>query len=132
MKIFIESEELIEETNNIVQAMQENLILHPTTNEMSLDEIRHISTKRMYNLIENQYVSVEKALASPKITGHVLRILFHWDPASSVRYLIANSMCLGVLRSLGTERHNRYLEDTVDGKALVQIQWNRQLIQSIL
>ncbi|GLV46282.1 hypothetical protein CBL_20692 [Carabus blaptoides fortunei] len=116
MKLFIESEELIEETNKIVETMQENVILHPTTNEMSLDEIRHISTKRLYNLIANRLMAIEKAHANPRIQGHVIRVLFHWDPASSARYLIGNIMCLEVLRSLGSERHNHYVQDTLDGK----------------
>ncbi|GLV46283.1 hypothetical protein CBL_20693, partial [Carabus blaptoides fortunei] len=69
--------------NKIVETMQENVILHSTTNEMSLDEIRHISTKRLYNLIANQLMIIEKAHANPRIPGHVIRMLFHWDPASS-------------------------------------------------
>ncbi|GLV34176.1 uncharacterized protein CBL_00106 [Carabus blaptoides fortunei] len=118
MKLFIESEELIGETNKIVAMMQENVILHPTTNEMSLDEIRHISTKRLYNLIANQLMTIEKAHVNPRIPGHLTRMLSYWDPATYVRYKIGNITCLEVLRSLGCERHNHYVQDTLDGKAL--------------
>lgn len=47
-------------------------------------------------------------------TGNYIRNLFAWDPSTSVKLSVSYGMCIFALKGLGSERHNRYLDDILE------------------
>lgn len=70
----------------------------------------------MMLLTQLELLSTNEALKDVRNPAIVIKNSMHWDPSTSVKYSISYGMCTGVLRSLGSERHYQYVEDTLEGK----------------
>lgn len=50
--------------------------------------------------------------------GVLIKTLLCWDPATTLKYFhtIYNGMTVNTLKTLGTERHQKYIEAALDGR----------------
>lgn len=118
MKICLDSEYGIKYSEQIISKLQSHIDLNPTIAVTSLDDERRLCTKRMMLLTQLDLLDTSEALKDARNPGIVIKNFFHWDPSTCVKYSISYGMCTGVLTSLGSERHYKYVEDTLEGKAI--------------
>lgn len=102
----------------VISKLQSHIDLNPTIPVTSLDDERRLCTKRMMLLTQLDLLDTTEALKDARNPGIVLKNFFQWDPSTCVKYSVSYGMCTGVLISLGSERHYKYVEDTVEGKVI--------------
>lgn len=92
--------------NKLHEELKKHPILLPqTTKSLTLDEERRISAHRIYTLSTISMLSLPSQLDNLRKPVTSLRALFQLDPATTIKFSIANGMFPSVLQSLGTARH---------------------------
>lgn len=98
----------------MLERFKKELLLH-STNGLTLDEERNLAAKRMYLIHNMKLFTTEKAIEDVRKPGVMLKNLMNLDPSTTIKVTITYGMFINVLRSLGTERHYKYLERALDG-----------------
>ncbi|KAF2886215.1 hypothetical protein ILUMI_19959 [Ignelater luminosus] len=108
MKIFLDTEEIIEYQNELYEELKHHPILF--SKPSSLDEEKRISSLRIFILNSIKQLSPFSNLNNlPKLVTNLVT-LFQLDSATYAKYILASMMFPGALQSLGTTRHTDNLD----------------------
>lgn len=86
-------------------------LLSPT-----LDEIRLITTRQDRILSHLDVTSIGRIIENPRRSSAQARILLQLCPSAAIKHGVRKLLFASVIRSSGTERHNKFLELLEDGK----------------
>lgn len=84
----------------------------------TLDDERYFALKRMQTIGEFDVLKPENYLVNPEKISRGVHILQTWEPSHVVKLTIAFPMTLGVLQSLGTEKHQHLIEKVLKGEVI--------------
>ncbi|XP_059618292.1 peroxisomal acyl-coenzyme A oxidase 3 isoform X2 [Phlebotomus argentipes] len=110
MKVILEDAELLRYRYDIWKFMEGHpLFAHPVETP-SLDEQRHITTKRQFVLFNEQIFTMDKFLERPEFASVFVSSTIMYDPSLNIKYTLAFTMFANVIRTLGTERLQKFVE----------------------
>nr|XP_022912535.1 peroxisomal acyl-coenzyme A oxidase 3-like [Onthophagus taurus] len=114
MRIFLDTEEVVEFMDELYNELAEHPILHPTPTTPHLDEVRRIGIRRMFTLnniekIPERHSNILKNIA-------VMNILFNVDPGTTVKMQINYGLFPSTILGLGTAKHIDYVVDVMNTK----------------
>uniref|UniRef100_A0A1L8DYV4 Acyl-coenzyme A oxidase n=1 Tax=Nyssomyia neivai TaxID=330878 RepID=A0A1L8DYV4_9DIPT len=116
MKLILEDEELLRYRYGIWKFMENHpLFAHPSETPR-LDEYRHITTKRQFVLFDKKFFTVDKFMERPEFTVVFVSTLIQYEPSLNVKYGLAWTMFANVIRTLGTERLEKYVDENDRGE----------------
>lgn len=114
MKVFLETEEIIEFMEELYTEMASYPIFHATPTTPTLDEIRRIGIRRMYTLNSIDKISERHGNILKNIA--VMTALFQLDPGTTIKMQISFALFPTTIMGLGKPKHLDYVQEAVDGK----------------
>lgn len=102
--MIIEDEESWDLRYKVWNFAEKNPLFARTHETLPLDEQRHLATKRMLTLFNEQFYGIQEYLARPDLSGKFASAMISYDPNVSVKLSLGFGMFPNTLRSLGSER----------------------------
>ncbi|GAB0095270.1 Acyl-coenzyme A oxidase [Sergentomyia squamirostris] len=116
MKLLLEDAELLKYRYDIWKFMENHpLFAHPIKS-LTLDEERHLATKRQFVVFEKKFFTLEKFIERPDFAFVFVSALIMHDASSYIKYALAFTMFPNVIRTLGAERLQKYVEMNDNGE----------------
>ncbi|XP_044730843.1 peroxisomal acyl-coenzyme A oxidase 3-like [Chrysoperla carnea] len=116
LKIFIESEEIIEYKAKIWQTLEENKLFQHTLNTPTMDEQRKLTTKRQFAIMALNMLNLDTVIENPLKSTAFNTALFQYDTSLALKILLGFGLFQNSIRSMGTDRHFHLLEESDEGK----------------
>ncbi|KAJ0180785.1 hypothetical protein K1T71_004189 [Dendrolimus kikuchii] len=116
MKLVYETVNTIEFKNKIWDFMQNHPLFHHSEAALSLDQERHLTTKRMYTIYNEQFLPVEKIVEDPRLFPAESEAMFMFDSSLAVKVSLTFRMFTNVIQGSGRAHHYHYIEDAAKGK----------------
>lgn len=116
LKLAIKGEELLRLQQEMYEFLLANpLFAHPTESQ-TMDEYRHLTNKRIFEYFRKGFFDLDKYLMRPDMAQAASEVMTCYDPGMFVKFSLAYGMFPSVLRTLGTERLERYVEANYRGE----------------
>ncbi|XP_055681517.1 peroxisomal acyl-coenzyme A oxidase 3 isoform X2 [Lutzomyia longipalpis] len=116
MKLILEDEEMLRYRYGIWKFMESHpLFAHPSET-LPLDEHRHITTKRQFMLHEKNFFTMDKFMERPETAAVFVSSVIMYEPSVNVKYGLAFTMFANVIRTLGTERLQKFVDANEKGE----------------
>ncbi|CAG5051017.1 unnamed protein product [Parnassius apollo] len=116
MKLVYDTLTTLKLKNDIWNFMREHPLFRHTEATLSLDEQRHITTKRMYAIYSQNFVPLEKLGVEPSMFQAEAEALFMFDSSLAVKISLTFRMFSNVIQGSGQPHHYNYIEDAQMGK----------------
>lgn len=91
------------------------IFAHPQESQ-TLDEYRHLTSKRIFEFFRNGFYDLDKYLMRPDLAQAACEVMTSYDPGMFVKFSLAYGMFTQVVRSLGTDRLEKYAEANLRGE----------------
>lgn len=88
---------------------------HPQES-LTLDQYRHLTIKRIFEYFRKGFFDLDKFLMRPDLGQAASEVMTCYDPGMFVKFSLAYGMFPSVLRTLGTDRLERYVEANYRGE----------------
>lgn len=119
LKLYLYSEDILEYQHNVYNELQQHpIFLHESQQTSSLDEQRKLAAKQMIYLNKLESLTDANVFSNPQLPIINIKILMHLNPSTAVKRSISFAMFPSVIQSLGTDRHNSYLQGSFSGDIL--------------
>ncbi|XP_026329439.1 peroxisomal acyl-coenzyme A oxidase 3-like isoform X2 [Hyposmocoma kahamanoa] len=102
--------------NEIWTFMRKHPLFHHTEATRTLDEERHITTKRMYAIYNENFVAYDKILEEPTIVQAQTEGLFMFDSSLAVKISLTFGMFKNTIQGNGRDLHLHYVDDAQKAK----------------
>ncbi|XP_055712860.1 peroxisomal acyl-coenzyme A oxidase 3-like isoform X2 [Phlebotomus papatasi] len=116
LKLILEDEELLKYRYGIWKFMETHPLFAHATETQSLDSQRHITTKRQFVLFHKKFFTIDMFLQRPEFASVFVSSVIMFDPSLNIKYALAFTMFANVIRSLGTERLQKFVEANERGE----------------
>ncbi|CAO1332743.1 unnamed protein product [Diamesa serratosioi] len=113
MKLLLEDEAALELRAKVWNFMETDKLFARDQKEQTLDEVRHLATKRMFSLYNERFYGIEDYIARPDLSGKFVSSIISYDPNVSVKLSLAFGMFPNVIRSLGSDRLSDCVEENM-------------------
>lgn len=91
------------------------LFQHPNAS-LTLDEERHLTTKRMYVLFNENFIPMEKIVMNPRVFTAESEAMFMFDSSLAVKISLTFRMFANVIRGSGKPHHYHIIDDVENGR----------------
>ncbi|CAG2166026.1 unnamed protein product [Oppiella nova] len=119
MKLLLEGEDIIRFKLRIARTLEKDpLFAHHPSQEMTRDQHREITLKRLKRLMEYDFLPDEEFMANPLLTQHMYNTLGQYDWSLSAKKFLAYEFVTVSLRGAGSSRHLSVLDQLMDFEAL--------------
>ncbi|KAJ1530925.1 hypothetical protein ONE63_005764 [Megalurothrips usitatus] len=115
LKLFTEDEKLVEFKFKLWKALENDPLFHHPIETPSLDEQRHLATKRMYKLKAMKPVALEDILEDPRLPMVLFSSLFQYEPSTAIKFSLTFDFFTNAIRGMGTAKHYHFLEAAEEG-----------------
>ncbi|XP_013145938.1 PREDICTED: peroxisomal acyl-coenzyme A oxidase 3-like [Papilio polytes] len=116
MKLVYDNLSTMKMKNDIWNYMLENPLFRHQEATPSLDEQRHIATKRMYAIFSQNFTPLIKIGAEPRLFQSETEALFMFDSSLAVKISLTFRMFSNVIQGSGRSHHYKYIEQVESGK----------------
>lgn len=104
LRLIVEDQDSWQLRYKVWNFMEKNPMYARSHETIPVDELRHISTKRMHTLFNEQFYKIEDYLSRPDLSGKFTSAMIAYDPNVSVKLSLGYGMFPNTLRTLGSER----------------------------
>lgn len=116
LKTIIEDEETLLFRQKVWDFLKTNPEFARDSKSLTMDEYRHLSTRRMFVIFNENFFDVNMFITKPHLGGKYASTLISFDPSFSIKTTLAFGMFPNVLRSLGSSRLYPVVEDNLNAK----------------
>ncbi|CAH0555764.1 unnamed protein product [Brassicogethes aeneus] len=116
LKVFLDTEEIVKYQNDVHKELQKLSIFKPNIHEGTFDDFRHKSTMQYLHYGDIDLLKMENQFEDLKRPYAALRTMFQLTPSSQIKHSVGDNLFTGVIRTMGTERHQHYADDSADAK----------------
>lgn len=116
LKVFLTTEEVLKYENDVYKFFQNHPEFKKTHSSLPFDEVRRIAMRRSKVELDCELLQLENFIVNPKKQTAAGRIMIQLSPDSHVKHSVGANLFMQVLRSSGSQRHSKYMEDFEDGK----------------
>nr|CAD7462242.1 unnamed protein product [Timema tahoe] len=116
LRLFLEDERSLRFKMKIWKTLEADPLFQHDPVSLSLDEQRRLTTRRMYRILEYNFPAHERdvdILYKSAILGSALA---SYDPGLGVKIGLSFGLFKNTILNLGTERHNHFVRENVEGK----------------
>ncbi|CAH2073077.1 unnamed protein product, partial [Iphiclides podalirius] len=116
MKLVYDNLDTMKLKNDIWSFMRDNPLFKHSDETLSLDEQRHITTKRMYAIYGQNFIPLEKIGQEPRLFQAETEALFMFDSSLAVKISLTFRMFANVVQGSGRGHHYHYVEAAQRGR----------------
>ncbi|KPJ19117.1 Peroxisomal acyl-coenzyme A oxidase 3 [Papilio machaon] len=116
MKLVYDNLETLKLKNDIWNFMRENPLFRHREATPSLDEQRHITTKRMYAIYSQNFIPLTKIGVEPRLFQSEAEALFMFDSSLAVKISLTFRMFSNVIQGSGHSHHYSYIDQAQQGE----------------
>ncbi|CAH1130846.1 unnamed protein product [Ceutorhynchus assimilis] len=120
LKVFLETEEVIQYQNELYTELQKHADYNQTDSIQTLpfDEQRRIACRQSFIYKSIDLLSISSLIQNLKIPPTATRVMMQVSPSSTIKFSVTDSLFVNVIRSLGTTRHDHFINDTEEGNII--------------
>ncbi|XP_047988206.1 peroxisomal acyl-coenzyme A oxidase 3 [Leguminivora glycinivorella] len=116
MKLAYDSIQAIRAKDKIWKFMEEHPLFKHSEATPSLDEQRHLATKRMYVIHNADLVPLEEIAMHPRLFQSFTEAIFMWDSSLAIKLSLTFRMFSNTIRGSGRDHHFPLIEACDEGK----------------
>lgn len=116
MNIILEGEDFVRFKHRIWTYMESHPDFQHEQESPALDQQRQISNKRKNLIWSQHFYTANDFINNPSLSYAFTESMFSYDFSLAVRYFLSIGMFSSVIMSLGTDRLQKYVEMTTEGK----------------
>lgn len=116
MKLAYDSIQAIRTKNKIWRFMEEHPLFKHTEATMTLDEQRHLATKRMYVIHNADLVPLEEIAMHPRLFQSFTEAMFMFDSSLAIKLSLTFRMFSNTIRGSGRDHHFPLIEACDEGR----------------
>ncbi|KPJ04977.1 Peroxisomal acyl-coenzyme A oxidase 3 [Papilio xuthus] len=116
MKLVFDNLTTLKLKNDIWNFMRDNPLFRHQEATPSLDEQRHITTKRMYAIYSQNFIPLTKIGVEPRLFQAEAEALFMFDSSLAVKISLTFRMFSNVIQGSGRSHHYSYIEQSQRGE----------------
>ncbi|XP_060528904.1 peroxisomal acyl-coenzyme A oxidase 3-like [Cylas formicarius] len=120
LKVFLETEDIICYQNEVFKELQTQSEYQAQDSlfSSSFDQQRRIACRQTFIYKSIELLSLGNLLQNLKKPAVATRIMIQYAPSSTIKFSVTDSLFISVVRSMGTERHHHFIEDSDNGKII--------------
>ncbi|GBP17200.1 Peroxisomal acyl-coenzyme A oxidase 3 [Eumeta japonica] len=116
MKLSYDTLDTIKLKNDIWEFMRNHPLFQHPLQTPSLDDDRHVTTKRMYALYNERFLPSEKLIEDPRALAAESEAMFMFNSSLAVKLSLTFRMFANTIRGSGKAHHYHYIEDAEEAK----------------
>ncbi|XP_072944483.1 peroxisomal acyl-coenzyme A oxidase 3-like isoform X2 [Epargyreus clarus] len=110
MKLVYDNLASIKLKHDIWKFMENHPLFHHTDATLTLDEQRHITTKRMYALYNENFIPMEKIVEDPRVFQAESEAMFMFDSSLAVKLSLTFRLFSNTIQGSGRAHHYHFVE----------------------
>ncbi|XP_068629446.1 peroxisomal acyl-coenzyme A oxidase 3-like [Battus philenor] len=116
MKLVYDNLNTLKLKNEIWKFMREHPLFKHSEATLSLDEYRHLTTKRMYTIYGQNFIPLDTLGVEPRLFQAEAEALFMFDSSLAVKISLTFRMFANTIQGSGRPHHYHYIGDAGQGK----------------
>lgn len=100
--------------------LEANPLFHKELQTESLEKQRYLALKKMYALNEIEALKPEQVLINLRIPMYAASTCVIVDPDAYIKKTLTFGMCVNVIQTMGSRRHDEFVEKATSGEVCIQ------------
>lgn len=114
MQVFLESEDIILNKYKIWRKLEEDPLFQQSPQSLPHQEFRKLTALRANRIRDYDFFNFQKIMENPQRFMSSIAALTMYDASALIRYIIPTQFFVSSIRGLGSKKHMKILEQTVD------------------
>lgn len=116
LRLMMKGEEVLRLQEEMYEFLKSHPIFAHPQQELSMDEYRHLTIRRIFEYFRRDFWDLDKYLMRPDLSQAASETMMSYDPSLFVKFSLSYGMFPSVLRTLGTDRLEKYVEANLRGE----------------